>query len=103
MDEDGYLVSNNKKYDLYGAKLTLEIPLDKIDIYDDDEHGQISGSVVSSLYKGDHYQIIVRTEDDEEFVIDTTYENNLGDQVRLDIKKEAIKIRLKGAIEDYEI
>ena len=103
VDEDGYLVSGNKKYDLTGAKLTLEIPLDKIDIYDDDEHGQISGFVVSSLYIGDHYQIIVRTEDDEEFVIDTTYENNLGDQVRLDIKKETIKIRLKGAIEDYEI
>lgn len=103
IDEDGYLLIGEKKYDLTGAKLTLEIPLDKIDIYDDTEHGQISGEIVSTFYKGDHYQIIVRSEDDEEFVIDTTYENNLGDQVRLDIKKEDIKIRLKGDLEDYEI
>lgn len=103
MDEDGYLCVDKKKYDLQGAKLTIEIPLDKIDIYDDTEHGQISGEVVSTFYKGDHYQIIVRSEDDEEFVIDTTYENSIGDKVRLDIKKEDIKIRLKGAIEDYEI
>ncbi len=103
IDEDGYLVSGSKKYDLTGAKLTIEIPLDKIDIYDDTESGQISGVIVSSIYKGDHYRIIVRSEDDEEFIVDTNYENNLGDQVRLDIKKEDIKIRLKGAIEDYEI
>ena len=103
VDEDGYLVAGNKKYDLTGAKLTLEIPLDKIDIYDDTESGQISGEIVSSLYIGDHYRIIVRSEDDEEFIVVTDYENNLGDQVRLDIKKEDIKIRLKGDIEDYEI
>ena len=103
MDEDGYLVANNKKYDLTGAKLTVEIPLDKIDIYDDTESGQISGTIVSSLYIGDHYRIIVRSDDDEEFIIVSDYENNLGDRVRLDIKKEGVKIRLKGAIEDYEI
>lgn len=103
MDEDGYLVANNKKYDLTGAKLTVEIPIDKIDIYDDTESGQISGTIVSSLYIGDHYRIIVRSDDDEEFIVVSDYENNLGDRVRLDIKKEGVKIRLKGAIEDYEI
>ena len=103
MDEDGYLLIGDKKYDLTGAKLTLEIPLDKIDIYDDTEHGQISGVVVSSFYVGDHYQVVVKSEDEEEFVIDTTYTVNEGDQVRLEIKKEDISIRLKGALEDYEI
>ena len=103
MDEDGYLVLGDHKYDLTGAKLTLEIPLDKIDIYDDTEHGQISGVIASSLYIGDHYQVVVRTEDEEEFIVDTAYENHEGDQVRLDIKKEDISIRLKGTLEEYEI
>ncbi len=102
LDEDGYLVKGDKKYDLYGAKLTVEIDKTKIDIYDNEE-GQIKGTVVSSIYKGDHYAIIVRSEDDEEFIIDTNYEFNGGEIVSLLIKKEDVSIRLKGDIDEYEI
>lgn len=103
MDDDGYLVAGTKKYDLEGAKLTLEVPLDKIDISDDTEYGQFSGIITSSLYKGDHYQIVIKTEDDEEFILDTADTWNEGESVGIQINKEDIKIRLKGAIEDYEI
>ena len=103
MDEDGYLVSGQKKYDLTGAKLTLEIDKSKVQISDDMEAGQIQGVVSSSLWEGDHYQIIVDTEDDESFVIDTEYEYNVKDNVSVNLPKEDIQIRLKGDLSEYEI
>ena len=103
MDEDGYLVSGQKKYDLTGAKLTLEIDKTKVQISDDIEAGQIKGVVSSSLWEGDHYQIIVDTEDDESFVIDTEYEYNVNDNVSVNLHKEDIQIRLKGDLSEYEI
>ncbi len=102
IDEEGYLVKGNKKYDLEGAKLTVEIDKEKIDIYDNDE-GQIKGTVVSILYKGDHYAVIVRTEEDDEFVMDTQYELHENDIVTLKVEKEDVSIRLKGDISEYEI
>ena len=67
------------------------------------EAGQIQGVVSSSLWEGDHYQIIVDTEDDESFVIDTEYEYNVKDNVSVNLPKEDIQIRLKGDLSEYEI
>lgn len=104
IDEDGYLVApNNKKYDLAGAKLTLEIPLDKIELSDDTEFGQLTGTVVSNIYRGDHYQIICRTQDDEDFILDTPDTWNINDVVGIKINKKDVKARLKGDIAEYEI
>ena len=104
IDEDGYLVApNNKKYDLTGAKLTLEIPLDKIELSDDTEFGQLTGTVVSNIYRGDHYQIICRTQDDEDFILDTPDTWNINDVVGIKINKKDVKARLKGDIAEYEI
>ena len=103
MDEDGYLCLKDKKYDLTGAKLTLEIDKAKVQISDDTEAGQIQGTVSESIYEGDHYQIIVDTEDDESFIIDTEYEYNFGDKVSITLPKEDIIVRLKGDISEYEI
>ena len=103
MDDDGYLCLKDKKYDLTGAKLTLEIDKAKVQISDDTEAGQIQGVVSESLYEGDHYQIIVDTEDDESFIIDTEYEYNFGDKVSITLPKEDIVVRLKGDISEYEI
>jgi len=103
VDEDGYLCCNNNKYDLTGAKLTIEVDKTKIEISDDIEFGQIVGNVRNSWYKGDHYAVMVDTEDDETFIIDTEYEFNSGDTVSLKFNKESISIRLKGDISEYEI
>ena len=103
VDEDGYLCLKDKKYDLTGAKVTLEIDKSKIQISDDTEIGQIQGVVSDSIYMGDHYEILVDTEDDETFIIDTEYEYNRGDKVSLNLPKEDVQVRLKGDIGDYEI
>ena len=103
MDEDGYLVSGDKKYDLKGAKLTLDFDKEKVELSDDTEASSIVARVCNSIYKGDHYAVLLRTEDDDVFIVDTPYTYNDGDQVCIIIKKEDIRIRLKGNIDEYEI
>ncbi len=104
LDEDGYVVApNGKKYDFTGAKVTLDIPLEKIEISDDREYGQLTGRIISSIWKGDHYRVVVRTQDDEDFIIATPETWNEGEVVGIQINKEDIKVRLKGDVGDYEI
>ncbi len=102
-DEDYVIAPNGKKYDFTGANVTAIIGLDKVEFSDDTEFGQLTGVVVSSIYVGDHYRIVVRTADDEEFILDTVDAWNVNDTVGINIKKEDIKLRIKGNIEDYEV
>lgn len=101
--EDGYLIGKNGvKYDLEDAKLTLEVGLDKFDFSDDTEYGQFKGEIISSIYKGDHYQVIARTEDEEDFILDTPDLWNIGDFVGIKVNSSDIKITLKGDLSEYE-
>lgn len=102
LDEDGYLVdANGKVYDLTDASVKVEVGLKSIEISDDIEKGNVSGQIVSIIYKGDHYQLIVRTEDYDDFVIDTVWTYNENDTVSLIIDKKDIKLTLKKDIKEY--
>ena len=103
VDEDGYLVVNNKKYDLTDADVTVNIDMADIEISDDQEAGNITGQIVSMIYRGDHYQVIVRTEDGDDFVLDTEWMWNENDLVSIKINPDKIKLTLKGDITKYEI
>ena len=61
------------KYDFTDADVKAEIGLNDIEILDDDESGIVRGEIVSIIYKGDHYQLTIRTPEDEDFVLDTEY------------------------------
>jgi spermidine/putrescine transport system ATP-binding protein len=102
LDEDGYLVDKDGKlYDLTDADVKVEIGLKDIEIVDDEEEGNITGEIVSIIYKGDHYQVIVRTEEDEDFVVDTEYTWNELDRVNVKIAPEKIKMTLKQEAKNY--
>ena len=104
LDEEGYLVGpDGKKYDLNDADVVAEIALDKIEMIDGYDNGQANGIIVNIVYKGDHYQAMVRTDDEEDFIVDTEYLWNEGDQVSVKVAKENIKLTLKGEISKYEI
>ena len=79
LDEDGYLITaQGEKIDLTDADVTR-------------------GHIVSLIYKGDHYQYIVRTEENEEdFVFDSEDLWNENDYVSVKIRPENIKLRLKA-------
>ena len=103
---DGEIVDKkNKKYDFNDADVVAEIPLDKIEIIDDIESPacQIVGEIVDSVYKGDQYLYIIRTENEEDFVTYSNYAYNLNDKVGIHVNKEDIKIRLKKEVSNYEI
>ena len=104
VDEEGYLVSKDgKKYDLNDADVIAQIDIKDVSIIDGFDNGQTNGIVISTIYKGDHYQILVRTEEEEDFIVDSQYTYNEGDQVSISVDKSAIKLTLKGNIDKYEI
>ena len=104
VDEDGYLVVGNSKYDLTGFKVTATVKPEDIQITDDISSSEIGATVISQVYKGDHYLIIARTDDEEEdFIISTPYPFNVGDTVGISIPKDKITLRAKGDISEYEI
>lgn len=100
--EDGYLVLNNKKYDLTDAKVNASVNPTKIELTENLDDVELKGVIVSSVYKGDHYALTVRLSEEIDFIVDTPYTYNINDIVGLKIKKEDIVIKLKGTIEQYE-
>ena len=104
LDEDGYLIGpDNKKYDLKDADVIAEIGLDKIEMFDGYDKGDTNGVIVNIVYIGDHYQVMVRTDDEEDFIVETDYTWNEGDLVSVKVLPEDIKLTLKGEISKYEI
>ena len=102
IDEDGYLVDNSgRQYDLTDALVKVEVGLKDIEITDNLEEGNINGEIVSIIYKGDHYQVIVRTEEYDDFVCDTEWTWNEFDKVGIKIDKKNIKLTLKKDIKEY--
>jgi len=103
LDEEGYLITENgEKIDLTDIDVEVEVGLKDIEISDNLEEGGASGQIVSIIYKGDHYQIIVRTEENEEdFVCDTEYTWNENDIVSVIIKPEDIRLKLKEEVKRW--
>ncbi len=100
LDEDGYLITaDGDKIDLTDVDVNVEVGLKDIEISDHEEDGGAVGNIVSMIYKGDHYQLIVRTsENEEDYVFDTEDTWNENDRVSVIIKKEKIKLSLKQEI-----
>ena len=103
VDEDGYLVVNNKKYDLTDAKVNASVNPTKIELTDNLEDVTLKGEIVTSVYKGDHYAYTVRLSEEIDFIVDNPDTYNINDIVGIKIKKEDVIIKLKGTIEQYEI
>ena len=100
LDEEGYLIiAENEKIDLTDVDVTVEVGLEDIELSDNAEEGGARGHIVQLIYKGDHYQYIVRTEENEEdFVLDSPDLWNENDYVSVKIKPENIRLRLKQEI-----
>ena len=50
-----------------------------------------------------HYQLIIRTEDEEDFIVDTEWTWNESDIVSISIDSSKIKLKLKADLSKYEI
>ena len=104
LNEEGYLISKDgKKYDLSDFDVIADIDMHDIEISDDLEDGNIVGEIIQMVWKGDHYQLIVRTEEEEDFVVDTVWTWNEFDKVSVKIDPKKIKLKAKADLSKYEI
>ncbi len=100
LDEDGYLITaKGDKIDLTDVAVTVDVGLNDITMSDNAEDGGAEGNIISMIYKGDHYRYIVRTENEEDYVLDSEDTWNENDHVGIIIPKEKIKLTLKKAEE----
>lgn len=107
LDDNGYVVveGSGKKYDFTDADVIADVDVTKPTIIDDidSDEAQVVGEIIDLVYIGDHYRVIVRTEDEEDFVLVTPYTYNLHDKVGVHINKEDINIKLKKELSEYEV
>lgn len=104
VDEDLYLIGpDGKKYDLDDADVIAEFGFNDVEIVDGYDNGNANGVIVDSIYKGDHYAVLVRTAEEEDFVVDSVDTWNDGDLVSIKVNPSKIKLTLKGSLEKYEV
>lgn len=95
LDDKGYLITaQGEKIDLTGTQVNVEIQIPDVTMSDDENAGGTCGHIVSLIYKGDHYSYTIRTESEEDFIIDDEYLWNEDDYVSVIVPKDKIKISL---------
>jgi spermidine/putrescine transport system ATP-binding protein len=105
IDEDGKILDpkTKKRYDFTDATVLASCDLEAPSLSDNLSQGHSQGTIVSSVWLGDHYQLIVRTDDEEDFVVNTPYQWNEGDTVSIDIPSDSLRLRLKKDPSEYVI
>ena len=100
LDDEGYLITKDgDKIDLTDVDVNVEVGLKDIEISDDENAGGAVGNIISIIYKGDHYQLIVRTDaNEEDYVFDTEDTWNVNARVSVIIPKDKIKLSLKTEV-----
>lgn len=94
--DDVLVDENGNEIDVVGKKVSVSIPVfGSIEMSDDADKGGTTGNIISLIYKGDHYQYIVRTENEYDFIFDDEDLWNENDFVSLIIPKENISLKLK--------
>ena len=100
LDEEGYLITaKGEKLDLTGTEVNVEVSLHDITMSDDPEEGGACGHIISLIYKSEYYRYIVRTENEEDYVLACEDLWNENDFVSLVIPKDKIRLTLKTAEE----
>ncbi|MDE7418357.1 MAG: polyamine ABC transporter ATP-binding protein [Lachnospiraceae bacterium] len=76
-------------------KVIVSVNPEDITMSDDKEAGILRGHIINLIYKGDHYSYVVRTEEDEDFIVSDEYLWNMDDYVSLLIPKEKFHFAIK--------
>ncbi|MBQ7913517.1 MAG: ABC transporter ATP-binding protein [Clostridia bacterium] len=98
LDEEGYLITaKGDKLDLTGTEVNVEVGLHDITMSDNLEEGGAQGHIISLIYKSEYYRYIIRTENEEDYVLACEDLWNENDLVSLIIPKDKIRLSLKLA------
>ena len=103
INEEGYLqTEDGAEYDLSDCEVKVYVDLDKVIMDDKVDECDVKGQIIQLVYKGDHYQYLVRNESDD-FIVDSEWTWNEGDIVGIRINPENIKLKLKGDLKQYAV
>ncbi len=98
LDEEGYLITaKGEKLDLTDTEVNVEVDLHDITMSDNLDEGGAQGHIISLIYKSEYYRYIVRTENEEDYVLACEDLWNENDLVSLQIPKDKIRLTLKVA------
>ncbi len=98
LDEEGYLITaKGEKLDLTDTEVNVEVGLHDITMSDNLDEGGARGNIISLIYKSEYYRYIVRTENEEDYVLACEDLWNENDLVSLSIPKDKIRLTLKIA------
>ena len=98
INENEVLVDENgNEIDVVDMEINVEVPFEAITISDDPDASDIHGNIISLIYLGDHYEVMVRTEEEEDFILNTPDLWNENDTVSVIIDKSQIHLSRKGA------
>ena len=76
-------------------KIILSVLPEDIEMSDEEDAGIVNGHIINLIYKGDHYSYVVRTDDEEDFIVDDEDLWNMDDRVSLIIPQDKIKYSIK--------
>ncbi|MGN0394536.1 MAG: polyamine ABC transporter ATP-binding protein [Coprococcus sp.] len=95
-DDDGVLVDmHGDEIDTGKLKVIVSILPEDIEMSDDENAGIVCGHIINLIYKGDHYSYVVRTDEEEDFIVDDEDLWNMDDRVSLIIPEDKITYSLK--------
>ncbi len=89
VDEHGDLIDKSR------LKIYATILPGDIEMTDNIEDGIVQGHISNLIYKGDHYSYVIRTEMDQDFIVDDEDLWNMDDFVGLIIPKDKMKFTVK--------
>lgn len=101
LDDEGYLITaKGEKLDLTDMEVNVEVGLQDIAMSDNPDEGGAKGHIISLIYKSEYYRYIVRTENEEDYVLACEDLWNENDLVSLVIPPDKIKLTLKNPEEN---
>lgn len=89
------LDAQGEELDMSKYKVLISVKPEDITMSDDAERGIVAGHIINLIYKGDHYSYVVRTDEEEDFVVDDEDLWNMDDYVSLIIPQDKIQVSLK--------
>ena len=97
LDEEGYLITaKGEKLDLTDTPVDVEVGLQDITMSDNPDEGGAQGHIISLIYKSEYYRYIVRTENEEDYVLACEDLWNENDLVSLVIPPDKIRLTLRN-------
>lgn len=92
IDNNSLINAEGNEIQVVGSFVTVSVPVSAPSMSDDIDAGGTTGNIISLIYKGDHYQYIVRTKSGEDIHLHDQDLWNENDHVSIIIQKDAIEL-----------